>query len=110
GNNVLDRRSRFSQMPCHDHEVLLANMFCVEAYFQNLFSLSQLDKHAPENLDEQIKKVSQQILEILFLRYHLLCVSDTLSLVWNLLGGLGSQVSDSQSSSRFCLHYHDQLF
>nr|XP_021550699.1 acyl-CoA dehydrogenase family member 9, mitochondrial isoform X3 [Neomonachus schauinslandi] len=47
----------------HDHEVLLANIFCAEAYYQNLFTLSQLDKHSPENLDEQIKKVSQQILE-----------------------------------------------
>uniref|UniRef100_A0A8C5KPL2 Complex I assembly factor ACAD9, mitochondrial n=1 Tax=Jaculus jaculus TaxID=51337 RepID=A0A8C5KPL2_JACJA len=62
---VLSRASRSirSGLPNHDHEVLLANMFCVEAYFQNLFSLSQLDKYAPENLDEQIKKVSQQILE-----------------------------------------------
>ncbi|ELK07707.1 Acyl-CoA dehydrogenase family member 9, mitochondrial [Pteropus alecto] len=47
----------------HDHEVLLANIFCVEAYSQNLFTLSQLDKYSPENLDEQIKKVSQQVLE-----------------------------------------------
>uniref|UniRef100_A0A2K5QUM1 ACAD9/ACADV-like C-terminal domain-containing protein n=1 Tax=Cebus imitator TaxID=2715852 RepID=A0A2K5QUM1_CEBIM len=47
----------------HDHEVLLASTFCAEAYFQNLFSLSQLDKYAPENLDEQIKKMSRQILE-----------------------------------------------
>ncbi|XP_058423951.1 complex I assembly factor ACAD9, mitochondrial-like [Diceros bicornis minor] len=47
----------------HDHEVLLANMFCTEAYHQNLSTLSQLDRYAPENLDEQIKKVSQQVLE-----------------------------------------------
>ncbi|XP_008839995.1 acyl-CoA dehydrogenase family member 9, mitochondrial [Nannospalax galili] len=62
---VLSRASRSIRIGLqnHDHEVLLANMFCVEAYFQNLFSLSQLDKYAPENLDEQIKKVSQQILE-----------------------------------------------
>ncbi|EDM01261.1 acyl-Coenzyme A dehydrogenase family, member 9, isoform CRA_a [Rattus norvegicus] len=62
---VLSRASRSIRIGLknHDHEILLANMFCVEAYFQNLFSLSQLDKYAPENLDEQIKKVSQQILE-----------------------------------------------
>uniref|UniRef100_A0A7N9CYY1 Complex I assembly factor ACAD9, mitochondrial n=1 Tax=Macaca fascicularis TaxID=9541 RepID=A0A7N9CYY1_MACFA len=62
---VLSRASRSIRIGLrnHDHEVLLANTFCVEAYFQNLFSLSQLDKYAPENLDEQIKKVSQQILE-----------------------------------------------
>uniref|UniRef100_A0A0D9R8F2 Complex I assembly factor ACAD9, mitochondrial n=1 Tax=Chlorocebus sabaeus TaxID=60711 RepID=A0A0D9R8F2_CHLSB len=62
---VLSRASRSIRIGLrnHDHEVLLANTFCVEAYFQNLFSLSQLNKYAPENLDEQIKKVSQQILE-----------------------------------------------
>ncbi|XP_012887766.1 PREDICTED: acyl-CoA dehydrogenase family member 9, mitochondrial [Dipodomys ordii] len=62
---VLSRASRSIRtgLRNHDHEVLLANMFCVEAYFQNLFSLSQLDKYSPENMDEQIKKVSQQILE-----------------------------------------------
>ncbi|XP_008064677.1 acyl-CoA dehydrogenase family member 9, mitochondrial [Carlito syrichta] len=62
---VLSRASRSIRIGLrnHDHEVLLANIFCVDAYFQNLFSLSQLDKYAPENLDEQIKKVSQQVLE-----------------------------------------------
>ncbi|XP_012640671.2 complex I assembly factor ACAD9, mitochondrial isoform X2 [Microcebus murinus] len=62
---VLSRASRSVRIGLrnHDHEVLLANIFCVDAYFQNLFSLSQLDKYAPENLDEQIKKVSQQVLE-----------------------------------------------
>uniref|UniRef100_A0A8D2CTR0 Complex I assembly factor ACAD9, mitochondrial n=1 Tax=Sciurus vulgaris TaxID=55149 RepID=A0A8D2CTR0_SCIVU len=62
---VLSRASRAIRIGLrnHDHEVLLANMFCTEAYVQNLFSLSQLDKHAPENLDEHVKKVSRQILE-----------------------------------------------
>ncbi|XP_021488804.1 complex I assembly factor ACAD9, mitochondrial [Meriones unguiculatus] len=62
---VLSRASRSIRIGLrnHDHEVLLANMFCVESYFQNLLSLSQLEKCAPENLDDQIKKVSQQILE-----------------------------------------------
>ncbi|XP_071459479.1 complex I assembly factor ACAD9, mitochondrial-like [Marmota flaviventris] len=62
---VLSRASRSIRIGLrnHDHEILLANMFCTEAYVQNLFSLSQLDKYAPENLDEQIKKVSREILE-----------------------------------------------
>ncbi|KAF6117179.1 acyl-CoA dehydrogenase family member 9 [Phyllostomus discolor] len=62
---VLSRASRSMRagLRNHDHEVLLANIFCTEAYSQNLFTLSQLDKYSPDNLDEQIKKVSQQILE-----------------------------------------------
>ncbi|XP_059544325.1 complex I assembly factor ACAD9, mitochondrial isoform X2 [Myotis daubentonii] len=62
---VLSRASRSIRagLRNHDHEVLLANIFCTEAYCQNLFTLSQLDKYSPENLDEQIKKVSQHILE-----------------------------------------------
>uniref|UniRef100_A0A673TFV2 Acyl-CoA dehydrogenase family member 9 n=1 Tax=Suricata suricatta TaxID=37032 RepID=A0A673TFV2_SURSU len=62
---VLSRASRSIRvgLPNHDHEVLLASIFCAEAYYQNLFTLSQLDKYSPENLDEQIKKVSQQVLE-----------------------------------------------
>lgn len=62
---VLSRASRSMRagLRNHDHEVLLANIFCAEAYYQNLFTLSQLDKYSPENLDEQIKKVSQQVLE-----------------------------------------------
>ncbi|XP_065790081.1 complex I assembly factor ACAD9, mitochondrial isoform X2 [Muntiacus reevesi] len=61
---VLSRASRSIRLGLrdHDHEVLLANIFCSEAYHQNLFTLSQLDKHSPENLDELVKKVSQQIL------------------------------------------------
>ncbi|OWK02395.1 hypothetical protein Celaphus_00010675, partial [Cervus elaphus hippelaphus] len=62
---VLSRASRSIRLGLrdHDHEVLLASIFCSEAYHQNLFTLSQLDKHSPENLDELLKKVSQQILE-----------------------------------------------
>uniref|UniRef100_A0A8C3YMZ0 Complex I assembly factor ACAD9, mitochondrial n=1 Tax=Catagonus wagneri TaxID=51154 RepID=A0A8C3YMZ0_9CETA len=62
---ALSRVSRSVRMGLrnHDHEVLLTNIFCTEAYYQNLFTLSQLDKYSPENLDEQIKKVSQQVLE-----------------------------------------------
>ncbi|XP_059966826.1 complex I assembly factor ACAD9, mitochondrial [Mesoplodon densirostris] len=62
---VLSRASRSVRVGLqnHDHEVLLASIFCTEAYYQNLFTLSQLDKYSPENLDELIKKVSQQVLE-----------------------------------------------
>eukprot|EP00070_Physeter_catodon_P027859 XP_028334753.1 acyl-CoA dehydrogenase family member 9, mitochondrial isoform X2 [Physeter catodon] len=62
---VLSRASRSIRVGLqnHDHEVLLANLFCTEAYYQNLFTLSQLDKYSPENLDELVKKVSQQVLE-----------------------------------------------
>ncbi|KAM5292131.1 complex I assembly factor ACAD9, mitochondrial-like [Ctenodactylus gundi] len=62
---VLSRASRSIRIGLrnHDHEILLANTFCVEAYFQNVFSLAQLQKRAPENLDEHIKKIAQQILE-----------------------------------------------
>uniref|UniRef100_A0A8B9XNG8 Complex I assembly factor ACAD9, mitochondrial n=1 Tax=Bos mutus grunniens TaxID=30521 RepID=A0A8B9XNG8_BOSMU len=62
---VLSRASRSIRLGLRDqdHEVLLANIFCSEAYHQNLFTLSQLDKHSPENLDDMVKKVSQQILE-----------------------------------------------
>ncbi|XP_066203510.1 complex I assembly factor ACAD9, mitochondrial [Saccopteryx leptura] len=62
---VLSRASRSIRagLRNHDHEVLLANTFCTEAYSQNIFTLSQLDKYSPDNLDEQIKKVSQQVLE-----------------------------------------------
>ncbi|XP_060017021.1 complex I assembly factor ACAD9, mitochondrial isoform X1 [Lagenorhynchus albirostris] len=43
---VLSRASRSMRVGLqnHDHEVLLANIFCTEAYYQNLFALSQLDK------------------------------------------------------------------
>nr|KAF6377041.1 acyl-CoA dehydrogenase family member 9 [Myotis myotis] len=43
---VLSRASRSIRagLRNHDHEVLLANIFCTEAYCQNLFTLSQLDK------------------------------------------------------------------
>ncbi|XP_003410003.2 complex I assembly factor ACAD9, mitochondrial isoform X1 [Loxodonta africana] len=62
---VLSRASRSVRIGLrnHDHEVLLANIFCVEAYHQNVFALAQLDKYSPENLDEKIKKVAQQVLE-----------------------------------------------
>ncbi|NXU97440.1 ACAD9 dehydrogenase, partial [Cettia cetti] len=47
----------------HDHEVLLTNIFCTEAYFKNNYAMAQLEKYAEENLDDSIKKAAKQILE-----------------------------------------------
>ncbi|NXM05042.1 ACAD9 dehydrogenase, partial [Tyrannus savana] len=47
----------------HDHEVLLTNIFCTEAYFKNNYTMAQLEKYADENLDDSIKKAAKQILE-----------------------------------------------
>ncbi|XP_026579902.1 acyl-CoA dehydrogenase family member 9, mitochondrial [Pseudonaja textilis] len=47
----------------HDHEVLLANIFCTEACFENNYTMVSLQKDSPENLDEDIKKVASQVLE-----------------------------------------------
>ncbi|XP_038265392.1 complex I assembly factor ACAD9, mitochondrial [Dermochelys coriacea] len=47
----------------HDHEVLLTNIFCTEAYFKNNYAMVELEKYAAENLDDSIKKVAQQVLE-----------------------------------------------
>ncbi|CAL8337579.1 unnamed protein product [Merluccius merluccius] len=60
--------SRASRSICiglrnHDHEVLLANTFCTEVYFKNNYMMAQLQKHAPENNDANIKKIAEQVLE-----------------------------------------------
>ncbi|KAK2534433.1 complex I assembly factor ACAD9, mitochondrial isoform X1 [Columba livia] len=47
----------------HDHEVLLTNIFCTEAYFKNNYAIAQLQKYADENLDDFIKKAAKQVLE-----------------------------------------------
>ncbi|XP_075431094.1 complex I assembly factor ACAD9, mitochondrial [Ascaphus truei] len=47
----------------HDHEVLLANMFCSEAYFKNNYLMAQLGKHSPANLDDSIRKIAKHVLE-----------------------------------------------
>ncbi|XP_021264991.1 acyl-CoA dehydrogenase family member 9, mitochondrial, partial [Numida meleagris] len=47
----------------HDHEVLLTNIFCREAYFKNNYAMAQLQKYADENLDDHIKKAAKQVLE-----------------------------------------------
>ncbi|KAA0707656.1 Acyl-CoA dehydrogenase family member 9, mitochondrial [Triplophysa tibetana] len=46
----------------HDHEVLLANTFCKDAYFKNNYSMTQLQKNSPENNDASIKKIAQEVL------------------------------------------------
>ncbi|XP_070793086.1 complex I assembly factor ACAD9, mitochondrial isoform X1 [Pituophis catenifer annectens] len=60
--------SRASRSICiglsnHDHEVLLANIFCTEACFENSYTIVSLQKDSPENLDDSIKKVADQVLE-----------------------------------------------
>nr|XP_028574788.1 acyl-CoA dehydrogenase family member 9, mitochondrial isoform X1 [Podarcis muralis] len=62
---VLSRASRSISIGLrnHDHEVLLTNIFCTEAGFQNNYALAELEKNAPENMDDSIKKVAKQVLE-----------------------------------------------
>ncbi|XP_034962168.1 complex I assembly factor ACAD9, mitochondrial isoform X1 [Zootoca vivipara] len=62
---VLSRASRSISIGLrnHDHEVLLTNIFCTEAGFQNNYAMAELEKHAPENMDNSIKKVAKQVLE-----------------------------------------------
>ncbi|KAM4613851.1 complex I assembly factor ACAD9, mitochondrial [Polymixia lowei] len=62
---VLSRASRSISIGLrnHDHEVLLTNTFCNEAYFKNNYLMTQLQKHSPENNDANIKKIAQEILE-----------------------------------------------
>ncbi|XP_006631178.2 complex I assembly factor ACAD9, mitochondrial [Lepisosteus oculatus] len=62
---VLSRASRSISIGLrnHDLEVLLANTFCCEAYFQNNYWMTQLEKHSPENNDDSIKKIAKQVLD-----------------------------------------------
>ncbi|NP_001015788.1 acyl-CoA dehydrogenase family member 9, mitochondrial [Xenopus tropicalis] len=62
---VISRASRSISIGLrnHDHEVLLANMFCSEAYFKNNYTLAQLGKHSPENQDDSIRKIAAHVLE-----------------------------------------------
>uniref|UniRef100_UPI003590272E complex I assembly factor ACAD9, mitochondrial n=1 Tax=Myxine glutinosa TaxID=7769 RepID=UPI003590272E len=46
----------------HDHEVLLANTFCSQIYFKNNYLMSELQKHAPENMDTNIQKIALDVL------------------------------------------------
>ncbi|XP_042311421.1 complex I assembly factor ACAD9, mitochondrial isoform X4 [Sceloporus undulatus] len=62
---VISRASRSISIGLrnHDHEVLLTNIFCTEAGFQNNYAMAELEKFAPENMDDSIKKVAKQVLE-----------------------------------------------
>ncbi|OCT58095.1 hypothetical protein XELAEV_18002590mg [Xenopus laevis] len=62
---VISRASRSISVGLsnHDHDVLLANMFCSEVYFKNNYTLAQLGKHSPENQDDSIRKIAGHILE-----------------------------------------------
>lgn len=62
---VISRASRSISigLPNHDHEILLANTFCKEAYFRNNYQMIQLERGSPENVDESIKKIASQMLE-----------------------------------------------
>ncbi|XP_049586597.1 complex I assembly factor ACAD9, mitochondrial [Syngnathus scovelli] len=62
---VLSRSSRsISQgLRNHDHEVLLTNTFCAEAYFKNNYLMTQLQKNSPENNDANLKKIAKDVLE-----------------------------------------------
>uniref|UniRef100_A0A8D2ZKJ7 Complex I assembly factor ACAD9, mitochondrial n=1 Tax=Scophthalmus maximus TaxID=52904 RepID=A0A8D2ZKJ7_SCOMX len=62
---VLSRASRSISIGLrnHDHEVLLASTFCSEAFIKNNYMMMQLQKHAPENNDANIKKIARDVLE-----------------------------------------------
>lgn len=62
---VLSRASRSISIGLrnHDHEVLLTNTFCSEAFFKNNYLMAQLQKHSPENNDANIKKIAQDVLQ-----------------------------------------------
>ncbi|TMS18811.1 Acyl-CoA dehydrogenase family member 9, mitochondrial [Larimichthys crocea] len=62
---VLSRASRSISIGLrnHDHEVLLANTFCTNAFFKNNYLMTQLQKHSPENDDANIKKIAREVLE-----------------------------------------------
>uniref|UniRef100_A0A8C5QN91 Acyl-CoA dehydrogenase family member 9 n=1 Tax=Leptobrachium leishanense TaxID=445787 RepID=A0A8C5QN91_9ANUR len=56
GNAVQGLLSRFGK-------VLLANIFCSEAYYTNNCLLEQLGKHSVENMDAGIRKIAKYVLE-----------------------------------------------
>ncbi|KAK2862637.1 hypothetical protein Q5P01_002170 [Channa striata] len=62
---VLSRASRSISIGLrnHDHEVLLANTFCCDAFFRNNYMMTQLQKHSPENNDANIKKIAKDVLQ-----------------------------------------------
>uniref|UniRef100_A0A3P8WMQ5 Acyl-CoA dehydrogenase family, member 9 n=1 Tax=Cynoglossus semilaevis TaxID=244447 RepID=A0A3P8WMQ5_CYNSE len=62
---VLSRASRSISIGLrnHDHEVLLTNTFVSEAFFKNNYMMTQLQKHTPENIDANIKKIATDVLQ-----------------------------------------------
>ncbi|XP_046882296.1 complex I assembly factor ACAD9, mitochondrial [Hypomesus transpacificus] len=62
---VLSRTSRSIRIGLknHDHEALLTNTFCTEAFHKNNYLMFQLQKNSPENNDANIKKIAQAVLE-----------------------------------------------
>ncbi|XP_073498835.1 complex I assembly factor ACAD9, mitochondrial isoform X1 [Phyllobates terribilis] len=62
---VISRASRSISIGLrnHDDEVLIANIFCSEAYFKNCYMMAQLAKYSSENQDDSIKKIAKHILE-----------------------------------------------
>ncbi|KAG8429201.1 hypothetical protein GDO86_018070, partial [Hymenochirus boettgeri] len=62
---VISRASRSISIGLrnHDHDVLLANMFCTQAHFNNNYLMAQLGKHSPENLDDGVRKIARHVLE-----------------------------------------------
>ncbi|XP_069559315.1 complex I assembly factor ACAD9, mitochondrial isoform X1 [Brachyistius frenatus] len=62
---VLSRASRSISIGLrnHDHEVLLANTFCNDAFYKNNYWMVQLQKHSPENNDANIKRIAREVLE-----------------------------------------------
>ncbi|XP_041837686.1 complex I assembly factor ACAD9, mitochondrial isoform X2 [Melanotaenia boesemani] len=62
---VLSRASRSISIGLrnHDHEVLLANTFCNDAFFKNNYLMVQLQKHSPENNDANMKKIAKAVLD-----------------------------------------------
>ncbi|XP_058487519.1 complex I assembly factor ACAD9, mitochondrial-like [Solea solea] len=62
---VLSRTSRSISLGLekHDHEILLTNTFCDEAFFRNNYALVQLQKHTPENDEANIKKIAAAVFQ-----------------------------------------------
>ncbi|CAI9553292.1 unnamed protein product, partial [Staurois parvus] len=62
---VISRSSRSISIGLcnHDHEVLLANMFCIEAYFKNIYAMAELERTSDQNQDDNIRKIAKYVLE-----------------------------------------------
>ncbi|XP_058487521.1 complex I assembly factor ACAD9, mitochondrial-like [Solea solea] len=62
---VLSRASRSITIGLknNDHEILLTNTFCSEAFFKNNYMIHQLQTHTPGNSDANIKKIAAEVLQ-----------------------------------------------